>query len=685
MGKIKICLRILLFYLIGSFYSVIIFYFSIDRLENVELQLKSMFFFIMLSLVSVNMAMTTKLRCIMTLIVFNIISSSGKLITTKSLAIDITNGPIDNTFKNTQQVLMSIKCHYNLYKKVQKISKQRQKRKKNFFQKFKIAFEGVKQKKASVMNLIGDIKNELGQNQSQHRLINYLKKNQSQNRSLNYLDEFIWDYDFETFGPKINTDNGRKKSEVYYEKKINQCKEIFKSGNDNCQNGGAVFKKTCEDNKFWINICSNLEKSDHCNMEKTELKKSPQEVCQDQISIKDYQNLDNDLDELNSVEEQMKNLESDFQIDLQTPNTTLVSNDSLYKVKSDLENVKHQGETIFNYINKLVMIIELLTNFSYSLVIINSLRYNQKYLKDISFDNFFLTKYFNHIDKRRKEKNLRTLLPLKKHENDYLFNPFKFSISAYQKPMIKINMFLYGLFFIFLFNSVLIDFFLYDFLVILKDNMIFDAVPPQSDVTSKKVVEIKGEGFAADFLRSSINQTEQDDTAEMNELKKINCVPHVSSVGIEHLYSLLRQIIFLIVLILIEMYCKRMNRIICGYFYPKTEKQRVLWLYNNSIKNRVKFKLDRKKKINEMAMQGTLVGNKLYTLKKNKIFFPLVWVLENSKILKKICIICDDNVMDGFWCKLCRIDYCNECWDEFDRKCVACQPKFSDSNNLDLS
>lgn len=671
MGKIEICLRILIFYFIGSFYSLIIFYFSIYRLENVVSEFKSMLFFVMLSLISVNMTMTIKLRCIMTLIVFNFISSSGKLITTKSLATDIVNGPIENTFKNTQQILKSIKCHYNLYKKVEKISRQRQKRKKNFFQKFKMAFDDVRRKKAPVMQLIGNIKKELGHDQTNHRLVNYLNEYK--------------DYDFKSFGPKKKTPVGNKKDMIYYEKKINQCQEIFKSGNVNCNNGADEFKRACQHNKFWADICSNLERSDHCNMKNTELNKSPKEACKDHISRDDYKNLDNDLNELDAVEDKMKNLDSDFQIDLKTPNTSLVSNDSLFKVKSDLENVKHKGEKVFDFINKLVKIIELLTSFSYSLVVINSLRYNQKYLNDISFDNFFLTKYFKHIDKRRKDKNLRTLIPLKKHESENLVNPYKLSISAYQKPLVKINIFLYGLFFIFIINSVMIDYFLYDFLIILKENMIFEAVPLEPDISNKKVVEVKGEGFAANFLRASINQTEQDDMAEINEIKKINCVPDVTSVGTEHLYSLLKQIIFLLILILIELYCKRMNRIICSYFYPKTEKQRVLWLYNNSIKNRVKFKLDRKKKINEMAMQGTLAGNKLYTLKKNKIFFPIVWCLETTKIFKKVCVICDDNVINGFWCKLCRIDYCNECWDEFDKKCVACRPKFSDSNFLDLS
>ena len=51
------------------------------------------------------------------------------------------------------------------------------------------------------------------------------------------------------------------------------------------------------------------------------------------------------------------------------------------------------------------------------------------YLSELQYDNVYITKYFKHIDARRKADGKKTLLPLKKFEKKDIIDPMKISRS----------------------------------------------------------------------------------------------------------------------------------------------------------------------------------------------------------------------------------------------------------------
>lgn len=55
------------------------------------------------------------------------------------------------------------------------------------------------------------------------------------------------------------------------------------------------------------------------------------------------------------------------------------------------------------------------------IVALDAITYRRKYLREIDFDNVYISNYFLHLEHRRAQQDQRTLLPLKK-VGDYIFN-----------------------------------------------------------------------------------------------------------------------------------------------------------------------------------------------------------------------------------------------------------------------
>ncbi|CAF0972433.1 unnamed protein product [Brachionus calyciflorus] len=624
----------------------------------------------MLTIISLNMSTSPKFRCVMALVVFNFVSSSGKIILTGKVMKDIVKGPINNTFKNSAQAYQTAMCQYNVYKKVAEISKKRQEARRGFMDKFKLGIQQIKAKKQALNTLSNGIKNELTSEDdgsfSKHKLENFVKKN--------------FDYDFDV---KIIKKPEKKGSyaQKYREKKIKNCIEIFKSGSNTCENGANLVS---EENRGKTSLFTLSISTDHCKMENTELKKNPRANCEDNVQQSDYNGMDNDLKNLDAVNRKLnENFDNDIKINTKMTNKNIISKDSILSVKSDIMNVKAKASWVSSCIEKIAKVVQLFANLSYTLVVFRSFLYHSKYLSDIDFDNFCITKYFEHIDNRRRnyKKPVRTLLPLKPHEKEILHFPFAPFVSAYQKPVVKINVFLYSFMIVLFLTSVIFDYLLYDFLDILIQNLVFDMIPREPPKQKKEIKGIRGNGSVARMLQSMFNGTNEEEQFSYKEIKEIDCTPIITKMGSNEIIVLTQQIILLVLLIVLELYVKRFNRNICAYFYPKREKKRILWLFNECIKRREAFYQNAKERIYIQVQNDLMTSkDKFKFLKKFKVFSNLFKKLEKFPLFKKSCDICDKKKkIQIFACKLCGVNYCDECWFEYEQKCVGCSPKFTET------
>lgn len=167
-------------------------------------------------------------------------------------------------------------------------------------------------------------------------------------------------------------------------------------------------------------------------------------------------------------------------------------------------------------------------------------------------------------------------------------------------------------------------------------------------------------------------------------------------------------LLFLLNLYLIynQVYIHRSKRFVCSYFHPLREKQRIAWLYDKLLSRRKKAFLmmtqrikDKIKVHGEVKQQHNFlqVSRRNYqTFLENYFIFYLHHLqtmletfprlckcLECLSIARPKCFICNETqarkrTNDSIYylqCqkKACGIVYCEHCWLEMGRKCLACK------------
>lgn len=106
--------RQILSFLIGSFYSILIFYFTISQIENLSDSLYAFSFASILVVIPFVMTFNQSSRCLMTLSTFNFIASSAKVLLTSYIIVNLLEGPIDNTLNNLVGLTGSFKCQIEM-------------------------------------------------------------------------------------------------------------------------------------------------------------------------------------------------------------------------------------------------------------------------------------------------------------------------------------------------------------------------------------------------------------------------------------------------------------------------------------------------------------------------------------------------------------------------------------------
>ncbi|KAI1301424.1 E3 ubiquitin-protein ligase DCST1 [Halotydeus destructor] len=298
--------------------------------------------------------------------------------------------------------------------------------------------------------------------------------------------------------------------------------------------------------------------------------------------------------------------------------------------------------------------------------------YHSEYLKDISHDNIYIGTYFHRIDERRRNAHKMTLLPVKKVEGQELIHENSLKMSANEFKKVK------TILLIIIPVSILIALIYYvDHIVsFLLDSFIRN---------SKDIVytqegyhhigyRVVGEGMVAKLFRRVIDNVSHNETVSIR-ISGDECLKDsiITSGRIYFLTaSYLAGIVFLT---LLESYILRARHLICGLYYPKREKSRILYLYNDSLKKRKKFleyKINRLTKL--VAKKGIkqVVGSSRYEESKRRCFG--LCKKATGKVSSK-CIICEE-ILLATQCDNCGANYCKQCFDAIGQDCFACAPKY---------
>lgn len=111
-------------------------------------------------------------------------------------------------------------------------------------------------------------------------------------------------------------------------------------------------------------------------------------------------------------------------------------------------------------------------------------------------------------------------------------------------------------------------------------------------------LNIEGDGAVARTLRKLVGDSDKSQTESRDSYSnKEKCLPHISNPNVDQILAAVIKILSLFILILVEVYLKRFNRIVCAFFHQKWERKRAMWLYVEILKRRKFFLQNAKNKI----------------------------------------------------------------------------------------
>ncbi|EFA10523.1 protein sneaky [Tribolium castaneum] len=369
----------------------------------------------------------------------------------------------------------------------------------------------------------------------------------------------------------------------------------------------------------------------------------------------------------------------------------------LPKIKQliDLRDSRETAKAILHTVNakkavlrQLMVILKRILAFIFLRIIMNASTYLDKYLTDIQFDNIYVTTYYRRIDARRRQQGKYTVLPLKKIEKKKLVDPCtpRPLKSEHQQLFWQTVHLLLEV--LFATTFILLDRLFYEGLDLVRRHARIDYV--QTGRHDMKL-EVKGTGMIANLLRSVIkgfNIKKRIHIERSNE----KCLPQPSLLPSYYIYKIYGTYFVLWLLILVNMYTQRLRHAICGMFYRKWEKRRILHIYNETLRRRVGFYRFMKKKIQKLVRQRRLQDD-LNVFMVLQIKFPRLFrFLQLFPGARRKCLMCKEveplcrskfHVCPN---ELCHFAYCPECWQDSGQKCLACATLDTDtSSGLDSS
>lgn len=274
----------------------------------------------------------------------------------------------------------------------------------------------------------------------------------------------------------------------------------------------------------------------------------------------------------------------------------------------DMESVYDDYEQQYNSFSGLFTpyfsgFMQVLMIFLIMRAFMQTLRYHQIYLNDLSFDNFYIDRYFCKIDERRRKQNKTHLLPLSGKAKDTLVYLFSSNTSVKEESQFMFYFFYILLWFIFIIVYLAAQF-LADYAFILSEVI---QVQDISETASLK--------YNLSFIGYQNNRNPNSSTlaGKLNDMFKMSFTEnrticeygknflctlwtvHFTDFDFTSCYvqpvpfpnsELIDCSVKLFLLLLAQKFkfvIRRIRHMICDYFYYRHSKRRILYMYNHHL------------------------------------------------------------------------------------------------------
>ncbi|KAB0396284.1 hypothetical protein E2I00_015519, partial [Balaenoptera physalus] len=357
-------------------------------------------------------------------------------------------------------------------------------------------------------------------------------------------------------------------------------------------------------------------------------------------------------------------------------------NTSWEHVSTEVRDYVRRQEAQLEWVLRLL---HVLLSCTFLLVLHACFSYVDSYNGDIRFDNIYISTYFCQIDERRKKLGKQTLLPLRKAEKKTGSAGWRAKASEGtpcqgQRRCPALPLLLPG-----------------------QIRELAETLPVLLLLLLLHKLEVKvgGDSMLARLLRNTIGalNTSSEMVVESNNMQPQPVLARALT-GLPPLPACLPQPVplstraylraalpssLLVCLCLLQAFGYRLRRVIAAFYFPKREKKRILFLYNELLRKRAAFTQLRRATIVRRARQQRAPRRHLADILHRRCL-PLLrpW-------LRRRCVVCQaPETPESYVCPTpdCEAVYCRSCWNDMRQRCPVCTPReelsssaYSDSND----
>ncbi|XP_073953953.1 protein sneaky-like isoform X2 [Choristoneura fumiferana] len=347
------------------------------------------------------------------------------------------------------------------------------------------------------------------------------------------------------------------------------------------------------------------------------------------------------------------------------------------------ERVKQAFEEKFSIMQSAIVVVNICTALLFLRIVLAAQNYHDTYLTSIEFDNVYVTDNFKRIDRRRLVRNESVLLPLKKMERSRYKDLHSLAYTSADRHRLVAQALKVLLEMVTATTFVMLDRLFYEALDVVRQH----AEQGKPGDTKDLSIEVEGTGIIANTLRALLFHLESQPKRARRATNV--CLPQPRLMPAAFFFRIYGGYVWILLLLSVNPYTLRLRRLICSYFYPRREKQRVLHLYNDVLKKRIKLDETLRRKAVQAVRAHYLSGESMLSARMR---FPTVlgW-LRVLPAARMACLICSeieprkDDRCEWHTCftSKCPFMYCGECWREVGERCLACDPSLAELSDVD--
>ncbi|XP_070806369.1 E3 ubiquitin-protein ligase DCST1 [Pituophis catenifer annectens] len=450
--------------------------------------------------------------------------------------------------------------------------------------------------------------------------------------------------------------------EVYEAKTRMRCKSIIQQAVKRCQTWFQTKHQSCMKTIAvpLVNhlLCIPMKFSFLCHLAKV-----MNTWCRDKIPVEG--NFGQTYDRVNGS---VDNLNQDFtaSVVIQEEQQEMLVGANLSSHKHLVDNVNEQLYQSGKELGTALTLTRALLSCMFLLVFASAYSYTNKYNEDIRFDNLYVSRYFRQIDARRRKQRKRTLLPLRRAEESRIIDPLRLAFQPAETKSVFLE--LLGCLppLVFLLMACALDSLLFTIFSTIRNHSFI-----QYSFRSSHHLEVKvgGQTMMARLLRSTIGALNTSSEMVM-ETNNLQCLPEPRGMSQDEYAKTAIPLGALVMLCFLQVYVFRLRRVIAAFYFPKREKKRIIYLYNEMLRQRISFVIVQRKRIILRARRRKRVRKPLL----NQIGR---WCPFLKRFLIRRCILCNrPESRHSLTCSNpdCETVYCQICWKDLGKTCFACNP-----------